>query len=729
MITKISDAAISEFIAESEEIVERVVLSLTESPRKKSDSELIRNIYRDIHTQKGAAQLVGASRVGERAHQLEERLESLKKTTDLKIQQAHIDEILSTMDLIVFELKEFQQSRNPSRSSGAPDPIPPTPAPNRMTAGTASPAPAVPSSDEPSSSPEQAGEPSGTIRVAIPLLDRLMSLMSEMVLIRNQVLQYSHSSDDINFLNLSQRLDVITASLQNEMMKTRMQPIGSIIGKFHRVVRDLEQSLKKEIHLNLIGSETELDRSLLELIKDPLNHIVRNSCDHGIETPEERAAAGKPRKGTLTIKAFHEGGQFFIEVLDDGRGLNRDRLIEKAIEKGIIRSEQAKSMSEKEVCRLIFHPGFSTAKAVSNISGRGVGMDVVKSNIEKIGGSVDLDSVSGKYTKVSLKIPLTLAIVPALTVRAGKDRFAIPQARLIELALARTDGQGEIRLDSIQGKEVLRIRDKLLSLVRLNEIMKTSDLSDQATGHELALSGAQYVAIVNADCAAYAIVVDEILDTTDIVVKPLGRILKSLNLYSGATILGDGQAALILDTNGLANHANLAESNLNKARDPLAEAGLQTASQTSKDYLVFTTGLKGRFALPLLNVHRLEEIQDGQLEYSRNTRVLNYRGEILPIFHAHEIFGGQRPEMNGDQDLNKRLPMIVLEVSSRRIGLEVQRIEDVISIDTRLQSNVIDHPSIRGNVITGNGVIVILDEQKVIKVLNEKFIRSQELAS
>lgn len=721
MNLKISEAALSEFLSESDEIIERVVVSLTETPRKKPDLELIRNIYRDIHTQKGAAQLVGATRVGELAHHLEERLETFRKDPEFKLEQNHIDEILATADLIVFELKEFQASHNSPNQKLDSDTVPP-----QVSAPTVQTSPQSTPLAQPSQNPtvqdgltsEASSENNGSVRVAVPLLERLMGLMSEMVLIRNQVLQYSQKSDDINFLNLSQRLDVITASLQNEMMKTRMQPIGSIIGKFHRVVRDLEQSLNKEIALNLIGTESELDRSLLEAIKDPLNHIVRNCCDHGIESPAERVADGKPAKGTITIKAFHEGGQFFIEVLDNGRGLNRSRLVEKGVEKGLVTQEQAQKMSDKEIQRLIFHPGFSTAKQVSSISGRGVGMDVVKSNVEKIGGSVEIDSVTGKFTKISLKIPLTLAIVPALIVRAGNDRFAIPQARLIELALARTDGYGEIRVESIQGREVLRIRDKLLSLVSLRSLLSAAESPSEAPV-------AHYVAIVNADATSYAIVVDEILDTTDIVVKPLGRILKSLNLYSGATILGDGQAALILDTNGLASHAQLMDSIERSEQLPGTDAKARQSGSAAKDYLVFTTGLKGRFALPLLNVHRLEELQDAQLEYSGSTRVLNYRGEILPVFHAHEIFGGVRPE----RPSHEKLPMIVMESEGRRMGLEVQRIDDVLSIDATVQSNVIDHASIKGNVVTGSGVVVILDEQKVLRILADKVARVQEIAS
>ncbi|RZA18572.1 MAG: chemotaxis protein CheA, partial [Proteobacteria bacterium] len=314
---------------------------------------------------------------------------------------------------------------------------------------------------------------SETLRVQVNLLDNLMNLVGELVLVRNQVIQRSNShSEDAEFVNLSQRLDVITTELQNEIMKTRMQPIGTILTKFHRLIRDMARDLNKDINLKLEGTETELDKTLIEAVKDPLTHIIRNSIDHGIESREERASKNKTKSGTIQIRAFHEGGQIVIEIIDDGRGLQRQKIGNKAIERGLITAEQFKKMSDREVCNLIFLPGFSTAEKVSNISGRGVGMDVVRTNIEKIGGVVDITSVEGNGSTMRLKIPLTLAIVPALLVKTDGQCFAIPQVKLTELVrLQRGDGHGENRIEYLQGQAVFRLRGRLLPLLSLEDLL------------------------------------------------------------------------------------------------------------------------------------------------------------------------------------------------------------------------------------------------------------------
>ena len=387
-----------------------------------------------------------------------------------------------------------------------------------------------------------------TIRVDVGLLDKLMNLVGELVLARNQVLQYTSKNEDTAFLATSQRLNLITTELQEGVMKTRMQPIGNIWGQFPRTVRDVATICGKQVRIEMEGRETELDKTIIEAIKDPLTHLVRNSVDHGVETPAARVAAGKDPEGRIFLRAFHEGGQVIIEISDDGAGLDCERVKRKAVDRGLITAEQAARMNDREVTNLIFLPGFSTAEKVTNVSGRGVGMDVVKTNIEKIGGTVDLQFKPGQGSTVRMKIPLTLAIIPALVVTSAGDRYAIPQVSLLELVRLEGD-QLKTGIELVLGAPVYRLRGQLLPLVYLNRALDV-----EATQKP---NGAVNIVVLRADERQFGLIVDEVNDTEEIVVKPLGKQLKCVNTFAGATIMGDGRVALILDVLGIGQRANV----------------------------------------------------------------------------------------------------------------------------------------------------------------------------
>ncbi|HJU10538.1 MAG TPA: chemotaxis protein CheA, partial [Candidatus Binataceae bacterium] len=405
------------------------------------------------------------------------------------------------------------------------------------------------------------GASDSTIRVDVAQLDRLMNQVGELVLLRNQIMQYTNASESSDLQGASQRLNLLTTELQEGVMKTRMQPIGNIWSKFPRTVRDLAVSCGKQVRIEMEGKETELDKTIIEAIKDPLTHLVRNAVDHGIENQEMRRAAGKDPEGRLFLRAFHEGGQVNIEITDDGAGLDIEKVRNKALQKSLITADQAARMTEREITNLIFLPGFSTASTISNVSGRGVGMDVVKINIEKIGGTVDVQSRFGRGCTVRLKIPLTLAIIPALTVTVADDRYAIPQVSLLELV--RLEGeQLQKGIELIHGVPVHRLRGRLLPLVYLDRELRVRGIESEVSCAGKQKPQSVNIVVLRTDDRQFGLVVDEINDTQEIVVKPLNKQLKSANIYAGATIMGDGKVVLILDVPGLAQRAGV----LNEAR-------------------------------------------------------------------------------------------------------------------------------------------------------------------
>jgi two-component system, chemotaxis family, sensor kinase CheA len=523
-----------------------------------------------------------------------------------------------------------------------------------------------------------------SIRVDVVLLDKLMNLVGELVLARNQVLQFSNSTEDAAITAPSQRLNLITTELQEGVMKTRMQPIGNIWSKFPRTVRDVATACGKQIRIEMEGKETELDKTIIEAIKDPLTHIVRNSADHGIETPARRVATGKSAEGRLLLRAYHEGGQVNIEISDDGAGLDSEKIRRKAVEKGLINAEQAARMSEREGVNLIFLPGFSTAEKVTNVSGRGVGMDVVKTNIEKIGGTVDVQSKAGAGTTVRMKIPLTLAIIPALIVTSGGNRYAIPQISLLELV--RLDSEvAQKGIELIQGVPVYRLRGRLLPLVYLNRELKI-----ERTGAEAAKDEAVNIVVLQADERQFGLVVDEINDTEEIVVKPLGKQLKGIKAFAGSTIMGDGRVALILDVLGIAQSSGVvSEVRARALSEKEASAGKLEGEKHT--LLLFTGPGDAHMAVALERVGRLEEFPLSTIERAGDIEVVQYRGEILPLMFLSEVLEERRsparlgavPAKAGASD---RLQGIVYSSEGKRVGLVIERILDIVEESIQIKS-------------------------------------------
>jgi two-component system, chemotaxis family, sensor kinase CheA len=495
-----------------------------------------------------------------------------------------------------------------------------------------------------------------------------MNCVGELVLARNQILQFSSTLSDPTLLSTAQRLNLITTELQEGVMKTRMQPIRNIWDKFPRVVRDLAMECGKQVQIAMEGEETELDRTIIEAIKDPLTHLIRNAVDHGIESPQVRRVNGKPAAGRLLLRAFHEGGQVNIEISDDGAGLNLERIAQKAIDKELVSTEQAARMSDREIAQLVFAPGFSTATEVSNVSGRGVGMDVVKTNIEKVGGTVDIQSQVGQGTTIKIKIPLTLAIIPALIVTCGGDPYAIPQPSLLELV--RLEGeQARKGIERLHDVSVYRLRGRLLPIVWLR---KEFELGQQST--ECANAPRDEIVnivVLQAGERQFGLVVDSICDTEEIVVKPLGKQLKGIPVYAGATIMGDGKVALILDVLGIAQRAHVVSEVCNR---PLAEHAADGGEHVDgrQTLLIVAIGDR-RLALDISLVSRLEEIPHSQIEKAADHDVVQYRGQIMPLLNVGRLLGISTAE----EEL-RPLQVVVHSNGDRSVGLVVDRIIDIV---------------------------------------------------
>jgi two-component system chemotaxis sensor kinase CheA len=562
--------------------------------------------------------------------------------------------------------------------------------------------------------PEGSGVSDSNVRVDVALLDRLMNLVGELVLARNQVLQFGAKAEDAAFTSAAQRLNLITTELQAGVMKTRMQPIGNVWNKLPRVARDLSIQCGKQVRIEMIGKETELDRTIIEAIKDPLTHIVRNAIDHGLETPDVRAAAGKPRTGTLRLRAFHEGGQVNIEISDDGAGVRSEAVRAKAVQNGAVTAERAARMSERELCQLVFLPGLSTAAKVTNVSGRGVGMDVVKTNIEKIGGTVDLQSTVGRGTTLRIKIPLTLAIVPALIVTSRGHRFAVPQVSLHELV--RLEGEQVHKgIERIHGAPVYRLRGNLLPLVDLAQTLGLRDRRPTAaeTGkppEDEVLN----IVVVQADGRQFGLVVDEVKDTEEIVVKPLGKELKNVTVFAGATVMGDGRVALILDVLGLAVRAGANSSARDRAQLEAAISSNAAANAVKVDdkqaLLLFRVGAEGCMAMPLELVSRLEEFRSEQFERAGQRGVVQYRGEILPLLELGALLGtgGARA------DASLPVPVVVYSQNGRSIGLVVDRILDIVE-DSLSVGHRISADCVQGAAVIQGRVTELLDVPAFIR--------------
>jgi two-component system chemotaxis sensor kinase CheA len=577
----------------------------------------------------------------------------------------------------------------------------------------------------PQSQVVQASASDSTVRVNVGLLDKVMNLVGELVLARNQVLQFASRMKDAGFLAASQRLNLITTELQEGVMKTRMQPIGNIWGQFPRTVRDVALGCGKQVEIEMEGQETELDKTIIEAIKDPLTHLVRNSVDHGIELPEERVKVGKDRVGRLILRAFHEGGQVNIEISDDGAGLNAERIRKKAVERGVISAEQAGRMSERDIFNLIFLPGFSTAEKVTNVSGRGVGMDVVKTNVEKIGGSVDVQSTPGSGTTVRVKIPLTLAIIPALVVTCGGDRYAIPQISLRELVRLEADKVSK-GIELVHGAPVYRLRGRLLPLVYLSRELEL--LVDEKTAS--ADDGSVNIVVLQADEREFGLVVDQINDTEEIVVKPLRKQLKTIKSFAGSTIMGDGKVALILDVLGLAQRAGVVTETRERAINEKAEETTDNHGE-KQTFLLFAGPGDSRMAIPLSTVARLEEFPVAQVEMSGIQWVTQYRGQILSLVRLSVLMEERRNRLRALQALpaadSGPIQVLVLSHEGRSFGLVVEQILDIVEDRADVRSAA-TRPSVLYSVVIGDRVTELLDIPAILRTSEQSSGRTAAVA-
>lgn len=751
------DDIVKEFLIESNENLDRLDRNLVELEQSPRDQELLADIFRTIHSIKGTTGFLGFHHLEAVAHTGENLLSRLRDGL-LDLNPAITTALLAMVDAIREMLKLIESTEadgdnnyteliasitalmeDPGKAPAAA-PAVEAPAIAEIAApaieAVEEPVPVSTAAEIPVDEPvqmEQEIQRSGedrrkqdipvenerrsgkdrressadsNIRVDVSLLERLMDLVGELVLTRNQIIQFATAQRDSSFLGASQKLNLVTSDMREIIMKTRLQPIQNVMGKFPRMVRDLALACEKQVRIETTGQETELDRTILEAIKDPLTHAVRNSVDHGIESPSVRIAAGKPAEGVLSLRAYHEGGQVNIEISDDGAGIDPVKIRAKAIEKGLITAQQGDRMSQHELISLVFKPGFSTAAKITNVSGRGVGMDVVRTNIEKIGGTVDIQSVLGQGSTVRMKIPLTLAIIPVLIVRSAKQRFAIPQVSLVEL-LRLEAGRTDQSIEMVHGAPVYRLRGNLLPLLFLSR-----ELEQLNATHQSAEEQQLTIVVLQAEGQQFGLVVDEIHDAEEIVVKPLGQHLKHITAFSGATVMGDGEVALILDVVGLAKNGRL----LTDAK----KAAMQEASLAKKpeslggnaetqELLLFRTSRGRRTAVALSSVDRLEEFKLSQFERAGQKLVVQYRGQLLPIVSLSDKFDAAQ----GSSD-DALLKVLVCSYNGERMGVIVDQILDVAQESFSVEDRWKDSQS-QGSAVIQKQVTDFLDLKAMVE--------------
>lgn len=721
------DELLTDFLVETKENLDHLdeeLLALEVSP---TDSDLINAIFRRLHTIKGVCGFLDLHKLESVSHAGETLLQALR-SNELAVDDRIVTLLLTLCDAIRTIVRSIEQTKAEGEQSfealaadllEASKPGSSSAAAKEMTLEEEFAAilaqreqeeseraipqekalEAAPVGQAQALIPEQPEASSGkavvqetSLRVDVGLLDHLMNLAGELVLARNQILQSTKALKDLSFQAITQRLNLVTSELQESVMKTRMQPINTLWSKFPRVVRDLSIACKKQVRLEMYGKETELDKTLIEAIKDPLTHIIRNSIDHGIEVPSMRTDAGKAPEGCISMSAFQEGGYVIIEIVDDGAGLNTDKIRERALQRGLITRERAQAMSDAEVHRLIFAPGFSTADTVTNLSGRGVGMDVVKSSVEKIGGQVDIASRRGEGSTIRLKIPLTLAIIPALLLSCGDQRFAVPQAAIMELVqLSALERAGAL---SWVGKfPFYKLRGDLLPLLFLDEQLGLGQPGRASEAERV-------IVVIDVDGCRFGVVVDAVHDTEEIVVKPLGRQLANVQTYAGATILGDGQIALILDPVVLAREAHIEQRDAAALVDGAVSAeGAEAAS--SEQMLIVRLASDVRAAIPLDQVKRLEEFSLKQIERVGPNTVIQYRGSILPLVDVALQLGLSAAPWSDGQ-------VVVVAAGEVLVGLQVQEILDVSSGMTAVKP-VHGKRGIRSYGVVQGKVIALLD--------------------
>jgi two-component system chemotaxis sensor kinase CheA len=704
------DDLLREFLTETNESLNLVDAELVRFEQEPNNGAILGNIFRLVHTIKGTCGFLALPRLETLTHAAETLMGKFRD--GMPVTADAVTLILSTIDRIksILEAIETNEQEPEGGDGDLIDQL------GRMARGDVAAPPQVAPLTQPAAAPVELKKPDqseapeksdkqdkGTserpdeergdrlanhsIRVNVDTLDHLMTTVSELVLTRNQLLEIVRRNEDSDFKVPLQRLSSVTAELQEGVMKTRMQPIGNAWQKLPRVVRDLCAELGKDIELAMRGADTELDRQVLDLVKDPLTHLVRNCADHGIESPSERIAAGKPAKGTIRLSAWHEGGHIIIEISDNGRGLDLAGIKAKVIEKGLVSEAQLAAKSETEICNYIFAPGFTTAAKVTSVSGRGVGMDVVRSNIEQIGGTVDLKSVSGVGATFTIKIPLTLAIVSALIVEAGGERFAIPQLAVLELV--RAGNSGEHRIEHIKDAPVLRLRNKLLPLVRLKEVFRLG-ACDNENG---------FVVVTQVGSQVFGVVVDGVFHTEEIVIKPMSSKLRHIPVFSGTTILGDGSVIMIIDPNGVAQSLGRAAAAAARAENAELQSREEESDEDTVSLLVFRAGSQQPKAVPLSLVTRLEEIDCRKIEISDGRHLVQYRDQLMPLLR---IDAESSLKQEGAQ------PILVFSDQGRSMGLVADEIIDIVEerLDIEVSS---DRPGLLGYAVIKGATTEIID--------------------
>lgn len=681
------DAVIKEFVAEGGEMLDQLERDLIALERDPSSSSTLASLFRSLHTVKGAAGFMGLAKLGALAHSGESVLSRLRDGS-LMINPAVAGALLALSDCIRKVLSHVDRTGEEGDVDGSA-------IVDRLARLQDE---GAPRSDAPHGGPEPPVEAilpaaaGSNVRVSVEQLGALMNLVGELVVARNEIVQIASLASDPALRTASQRLSAITTQLQARITKTRMQPIEHVWSKLPRVVRDAAQQCGKRVRLEMDGKETELDRTLIEAIQGPLTHVVRNCVDHGFETPALRIAAGKPPEGRLVLRAFHEGSQIIVEVSDDGGGVDLDAIRRKALDQGLITPNQAREMSEQDVTDLIFLPGLSTAAVVTSLSGRGVGMDVVKTNIEQIGGKVSLHSEAGTGTTVRMRVPLTLAIMSALVVVSGEQSYAIPHLSVVELVrLDAEDAAG--RIETAGDVSVYRLRDEPLPLVWLSaQLAGAAPLRAPAAAPTAAI-----VVVLQANGHKFGLIVDDVNDAQEIVVKPLGRCLRGVPIFAGATVMGNGKVVLILDVPALALHASV----FSGAHTPRAGGASAEIGEPTELLLLLAGAGDVRMAVPLSQITRLETFARSSLERADGRQVVKYMGGMLPLEDLASLRGA--PGAAAPQALDPAGPplhALVYSRGGRQVGVVAERILD--TVDERV-ARLRPHPG------TGLAASIVID--------------------
>ncbi len=783
-----NDDLLQDFVVESNEHLEDIESELLaiEGQGDDFDADLVNKVFRALHSIKGASGFLGLERICELSHSMENVLNSIRNH-ELTVTSSTVDALLKASDRLKSLFEDIGESNNADvaalvavleainagedgaataeeqqsvpelakQQQAAPEEkVTEVDSAEVDTSEASAPAPQASQQPTPAPAPHGTQKPAGaaahkaehgekgaskatsTVRVSVSVLDRLMNLAGELVLGRNQLVRILGTEDRQGLDSVGSRIDQITSELQEAIMETRMQPIGNVFSKFPRVVRDLSATLGKQVTLITEGNDVELDKTIIEAISDPLTHLVRNSVDHGVESPASRSQRGKPELGTVKLHAFHDGGTVNITITDDGAGIDVDVLKSKAVEKGVITPERAREISDRDSRHLIFHPGFSTKEKVTDISGRGVGMDVVQTNLEKLGGTIEVESELGAGTTIAVKLPLTLAIIPALIVSCGESSFAIPQLNIMELVRVKR-GDENTRIEKLKGAEVLRLRGHLLPLVRLDKTLDPGldvHIGDDAEGidevqgeesteQRLARRRREStnVIVVAAGKLRYGLVVGDLRDSEEIVVKPLGRHIKDAPCFSGATIMGDGNIALILDVAGIASFCSLENRSMESEN---ANVDAEAASQTGglqHSVVLFRNHNEERFAVNSGLVRRIDQVESKAIVVVGGIEALQGPESITPVLRLENLITA-RPFEQRDM-----IYVLIFEVGRREIGLLIPELEDIRDITTEIDTVTVREPGVAGSVTLEGGETRLIDIYELAERAHPEWFEAQRI--